>query len=103
LGVGFNPDAKYSNLYNIINPHNSHHLSNSLTADPSQKLFPTTYNPDIFPSEIQFILPPALAASFPMCVRAGTSTPSGSVSATAVDGSPAILPLRCVAARNATS
>jgi hypothetical protein len=96
-----NPDARYSNLYNIWHVHNSHLLeNNAILSSPPTPTYnpPSTYNPESFPSEIQFILPPALAASFPMCIRAGTNTPTGSVSATAIDGSSVTLPLRRVTA-----
>ena len=89
-----NPDANFANYYNI-------RYSNTGAPDntilPSDVLTATTYSPEIYSSEVRYIMPPAFAASFPMCVQAGTSTPTGSVAATAVDGDAVILPLRCIA------
>jgi hypothetical protein len=99
-----NPDAIYSNLYNIHYSHNSGLSSGyaalpfapSSAADPAQQLyFASTYNPESFPSEVQFLMHPLQAASFPMCIARGTSTPSGVVSASVLDGLNVLLPLRC--------
>jgi hypothetical protein len=87
-----NPDANFANFYNI-------RYSNTGAADNTlpltTELIATTYSPEIYSSEIRYIMPPSFAASFPLCVQAGTSTPTGSVTATAVDGDAVILPLRC--------
>ena len=92
-----NPDANFANYYNI-------RYSNTGAPDntilPSDVLTATTYSPEIYSSEVRYIMPPAFAASFPMCVQAGTSTPTGSVAATAVDGDAVILPLRYIAIFN---
>lgn len=97
-----NPDARYSNLYNIHYSHNSGLSSGyaplpfaptTSAADPLY--YATTYNPESFPSEVQFLMHPLQAASFPMCIARGTSTPSGVVSASVVDGLNVLLPLRC--------
>jgi hypothetical protein len=99
-----NPDARYNELYNIRYVHNSgldRTNGNSRTkfqpgneSMPNNALLPTTYNPESFAGEIRFGLPPAFKASFPMCIKQGTSTPTGSVSATVVQGVPVILPIR---------
>lgn len=99
-----NADARYANLYNIHYGHNSGY-SSGYTKEPAygaDKLyFATTYNPESFPSEVQFFMHPLQAASFPLCIRIGTSTPSGVVSASVVDGLNVVLPLRCVALQRA--
>ena len=100
LSRSVNPDARYANLYNIHYGHNSGHSSGykEQPAYGADKLyFATTYNPESFPSEVQFFMHPLQAASFPLCIRIGTSTPSGVVSASVVDGLNVALPLRCVA------
>jgi hypothetical protein len=103
--ASLNPDARYNDLYNIRYSHNSGVAGNTLTTDhnvqqQNSPIAPTTYNPESFAGEVRFILPPALAAAFPMCIRQGTSTPSGSASASVVQGAPVILPLRCAVAAN---
>ena len=90
-----NPDAKFANYYNIRYSNTGAPDNTLPLSDPS--LTATTYSPEVYSSEVRYIMPPAFAASFPMCVQAGTSTPTGSVAATAVDGDAVILPLRCIA------
>ena len=102
--LSVNPDARYANLYNIHYGHNSGY-SSGYKEQPvygADKLnVATTYNPESFPSEVQFFMHPLQAASFPLCIRIGTSTPSGVVSASVVDGLNVVLPLRCVALQRA--
>lgn len=96
-----NPDARYNDLYNILYVHNAGtdradgNSYEKVDGSANNALPPTTYNPESFAGEVRLILPPALAAAFPTCIRQGTSTPSGSVSATVVQGAPVILPIRC--------
>ena len=94
-----NPDANFANYYNIrySNTGASDNTLPDAAANAGSLLTATTYSPEIYSSEVRYIMPPAFAASFPMCVQAGTSTPTGSVAATAVDGDAVILPLRCIA------
>ena len=97
-----NPDANFANYYNIRYS-NTGAPDNTLPpsdAAANALLTATTYSPEIYSSEVRYMMPPAFAASFPMCVQTGTSTPSGSVAATAVDGDAVILPLRCIAIFN---
>jgi hypothetical protein len=94
-----NPDANFANYYNIRYsntgaPDNTLPLATGNNPPPA--LTATTYSPEMYSSEVRYIMPPTFAASFPMCVQAGTSTPTGSVTATAVDGDAVILPLRCI-------
>ena len=94
-----NPDANFANYYNIRYS-NTGAPDNTLPpsdAGANALLTATTYSPETYSSEVRYMMPPAFAASFPMCVQAGTSTPTGSVAATAVDGDAVILPLRCIA------
>jgi hypothetical protein len=98
-----NPDARYKDLYNIRYTQNSGLATgtgNMIQTDDNKQslILPTTYNPESFAGEVRYVLPPLFSASFPMCVRQGTTTPSGSASATVVQGAPVILPLRCAAA-----
>ena len=98
-----NPDANFANYYNIHRYSNTGAPDNTLPpsdAGANAVLTATTYSPETYSSEVRYIMPPAFAASFPMCVQAGTSTPTGSVAATAVDGDAVILPLRCIAIFN---
>ena len=90
-----NPDANFANYYNIRYSNTGAPDNTLPLSDPS--LTATTYSPETYSSEVRYMMPPAFAASFPMCVQTGTSTPSGSVAATAVDGDAVILPLRCIA------
>ena len=93
-----NPDANFANYYNIRYSNTGAPDNTLPLSDPS--LTATTYSPEVYSSEVRYIMPPAFAASFPMCVQTGTSTPSGSVAATAVDGDAVILPLRYIAIFN---
>ncbi len=98
VALTLNPDARFANLYNIHYGHNSGHSSGYKEGSGYGKdklYFATTYNPESFPSEVQFIMHPLQAASFPMCIKSGTNTPSGVVSASVVDGLNVALPLRC--------
>ena len=92
-----NPDANFDNYYNIrySNTGAPDNILPAKTANSQIVLTATTYSPELYSSEVRYIMPPAFAASFPMCVVQGTSTPAGSASATAVDGNDVILPLRC--------
>ena len=95
-----NPDANFANYYNIRYSNTGAPDNTLPDAGANALLTATTYSPEIYSSEVRYIMPPAFAASFPMCVQAGTSTPTGSVAATAVDGDAVILPLRYIAIFN---